>query len=488
MYTTAPVEVVLPGGPCRTAAALPGSSSHDNDAVSRFIVSAGPPLRGHGDLSNAATHAGQLHILHYTSDAHELTVHHTFSHDTGAVAALQVHPRASLSYSSWSNGDDDDSATADYVLLTASERSSQATLWKCSTTSSDLESLAVLRPTETSANMVDLAWRSPAEHLDDSEPASSGHNDGCGDIVMMDAQGRVTQWDLSNGSAQCIRTDTALTQTHSTSSSSNSIMRTTPPLCPKVRWDPHGNGHTLAATYGSWVHLLDWRFDTTIPLGTVSSFATRRRCSDGSTGDSLYSTVTDLSYNPHQPYVLATASTEGTMHLWDLRATRRPRWTARGGHSHWVTRVQYNPHHDQLMVTTGTDGIANLWRMSSLSSAPLFWSSSQSSQASQASQQDWERPRSPYSSPRTRNPYASDTEHHNHHQHHHATSPHKDMDPARSSSAGSPNMRVTRYEQGESIYGACWSAHDPWIYLTVSYDGKAVLHPVPSKEKYKILL
>jgi hypothetical protein len=33
-----------------------------------------------------------------------------------------------------------------------------------------------------------------------------------------------------------------------------------------------------------------------------------------------------------------------------------------------------------------------------------------------------------------------------------------------------------------------WSAADAWLYLTLGYDGNVVLHHVPSKEKYKILL
>jgi hypothetical protein len=43
-------------------------------------------------------------------------------------------------------------------------------------------------------------------------------------------------------------------------------------------------------------------------------------------------------------------------------------------------------------------------------------------------------------------------------------------------------------EHADSVYGAAWSAVDPWAFATVSYDGKVCVHKVPRHEKYKILL
>ena len=145
--------------------------------------------------------------------------------------------------------------------------------------------------------------------------------------------------------------------------------------------------------------------------------------------------MTDLDYNPNKPYVLATAGQDGTAKFWDLRQAKQPVLTASGGHSHWLSRVRYNPFHDQLVLTTGTDCVSNLWRLSTISSAPLL----------------------------------------------------QDTD-AGSSETAAPNVRVARHEHGDSVYAAAWGAADAWIYMTVSFDGKAVLSHVPSKEKYKILL
>lgn len=48
---------------------------------------------------------------------------------------------------------------------------------------------------------------------------------------------------------------------------------------------------------------------------------------------------------------------------------------------------------------------------------------------------------------------------------------------------------VAVYEHHEeSVYGLAWSAGDPWIFASLSYDGRVVVNMVPSKEKYKIML
>lgn len=51
-----------------------------------------------------------------------------------------------------------------------------------------------------------------------------------------------------------------------------------------------------------------------------------------------------------------------------------------------------------------------------------------------------------------------------------------------------PDVRVTKMEMREAIYDVAWSAADPWLFVTLGYDGNVVSNHVPSKEKYKILL
>lgn len=40
----------------------------------------------------------------------------------------------------------------------------------------------------------------------------------------------------------------------------------------------------------------------------------------------------------------------------------------------------------------------------------------------------------------------------------------------------------------DSVYSVSWSKSDPWIFGSVSYDGKFALNFVPKEEKYKIIL
>lgn len=40
----------------------------------------------------------------------------------------------------------------------------------------------------------------------------------------------------------------------------------------------------------------------------------------------------------------------------------------------------------------------------------------------------------------------------------------------------------------ESVYCVEWSAADPWIFASVSYDGRVIVSRIPKKYKYQILL
>ena len=48
---------------------------------------------------------------------------------------------------------------------------------------------------------------------------------------------------------------------------------------------------------------------------------------------------------------------------------------------------------------------------------------------------------------------------------------------------------ITTFEEHEdSVYIVEWSTADPWIFASLSYDGRIVINRVPRAEKYKILL
>lgn len=43
-------------------------------------------------------------------------------------------------------------------------------------------------------------------------------------------------------------------------------------------------------------------------------------------------------------------------------------------------------------------------------------------------------------------------------------------------------------EHEDSVYGLAWSAVDPWLFASLSYDGRVVLNVVPKNIKYKVLI
>jgi hypothetical protein len=42
-------------------------------------------------------------------------------------------------------------------------------------------------------------------------------------------------------------------------------------------------------------------------------------------------------------------------------------------------------------------------------------------------------------------------------------------------------------EHEESVYASEWSASDPWIFASLSYDGRLIINKVPNSEKFNIL-
>ncbi len=48
---------------------------------------------------------------------------------------------------------------------------------------------------------------------------------------------------------------------------------------------------------------------------------------------------------------------------------------------------------------------------------------------------------------------------------------------------------ISTYEEHEdSVYAAEWSSADPWLFASLSYDGRLVINRVPRATKYRILL
>eukprot|EP01095_Lingulamoeba_sp_RSL-Kostka_P000635 TRINITY_DN1091_c0_g1_i1.p1 TRINITY_DN1091_c0_g1~~TRINITY_DN1091_c0_g1_i1.p1 ORF type:complete len:373 (-),score=73.71 TRINITY_DN1091_c0_g1_i1:42-1160(-) len=143
--------------------------------------------------------------------------------------------------------------------------------------------------------------------------------------------------------------------------------------------------------------------------------------------------VRDIDFNPYKPYNFCSGGDDCSIALWDYRKCNKPINRIQH-HSHWVWNVKYNPNHDQLLLSSSTDSFVHLWNIEKTSSS------------------------SPSSSSKiTEEMYNT-------------------------------NLIKTYDEHEDSVYSLCWSNADPWIFISLSYDGRAVVSSVPNEEQDKILL
>jgi EARP and GARP complex-interacting protein 1 len=145
---------------------------------------------------------------------------------------------------------------------------------------------------------------------------------------------------------------------------------------------------------------------------------------------------------------MLAASLAGCVHrllkFWDLRAPGKPLKSVLAHRNHWATCARYNSFHDQLLATAGSDGAVSMWRVSSLSSSPSLLDVP-------------------------------------------ATAAESDS-PSDQAEASDVRVRTFDDHEDSSIVSLAWSAHDAWVLASLSYNGRVVVHHVPSHEKYNILL
>ncbi|KAF1865383.1 hypothetical protein Lal_00004757 [Lupinus albus] len=133
--------------------------------------------------------------------------------------------------------------------------------------------------------------------------------------------------------------------------------------------------------------------------------------------------VRSVDYNPKKKHILVTAEHESGIHIWDLRKPKFPIQEL-PGHTHWTWTVKCNPEYDGLILSAGTDSAVNLWLASSIHD-----------ELNESSQTD---------------------------------SPKRRVDP----------LLKTYSDYEDSIYGLTWSSREPWIFASLSYDGRVVVESV----------
>ncbi|KAK1262162.1 WD repeat-containing protein DWA2 [Acorus gramineus] len=136
--------------------------------------------------------------------------------------------------------------------------------------------------------------------------------------------------------------------------------------------------------------------------------------------------IRDAEYNPNKQHILVTADDESGIHIWDLRMSKFP-IRELPGHAHWTWAVRHNPEYDELILSAGTDSAVNLWL------APITCGDDPTSESL-------------------------------------VDSPTRQVDPLLHS--------YSDYE--DSVYGISWSSREPWMFASLSYDGRVVVESVKS--------
>jgi EARP and GARP complex-interacting protein 1 len=142
--------------------------------------------------------------------------------------------------------------------------------------------------------------------------------------------------------------------------------------------------------------------------------------------------VRNLDYNQNKPRHIVSCGDDSMVRIWDSRNVKKPLMEM-SDHTHWVWSVQFNKFHDQLLLSCSSDSQVNLQSVVSISSVPVVES-------------DGDTPRP-------------------------------------------VDGLISSFDQHEdSVYCVAWSPSDPWIFASVSFDGRIVVNFVPQDHKYKIIL
>ena len=191
-----------------------------------------------------------------------------------------------------------------------------------------------------------------------------------------------------------------------------------------LQWNPHQGAAVVAACHGPRLTAWDTRTMT-------EAFAI---------DNAHLHAARDLDFNPNKPYVLASCGDDGRVKFWDTRNVRGP-VLEYGTHTHWAWTVRFNPLQDQLLLTSASDARVHLTNVASLASS-LYTHVDGESLGS------------------------------------HESAP----EPI-------PDGLLAEFDEHEdSVYAVAWSTIDPWVFASLSYDGRFVINRVPNDIKFKILL
>lgn len=197
------------------------------------------------------------------------------------------------------------------------------------------------------------------------------------------------------------------------------------------RWSPHSSCGLIGIANSNYIYSKDLR----VKSGSGSTAWTIPNAHS--------QLVRDLDFNPNAQYYMASCGDDCETRFWDVRNTGRP-VLAMSNHSHWVWSVRYNLFHDQLVLTSSSDSRVVLIRAVSVASQPF---------GHLLEDEIIDDESGLLSKP----------------------------------SATTDAVIGTFEEHEDSVYAVEWSVSDPWLFASLSYDGRLVINKVPKSEKFSIL-
>ncbi|KAJ8925355.1 hypothetical protein NQ315_009185 [Exocentrus adspersus] len=146
----------------------------------------------------------------------------------------------------------------------------------------------------------------------------------------------------------------------------------------------------------------------------------------------------DMDYNMNKQYYIATCGDDGFVRIWDFRQTNQPVFS-RTDHSHWVWCVRFNHFHDQLLLTASSDARVLISSAASVSSENNESCITDETDGLETKQMLSDGP-------------------------------------------------LQWCEHEDSVYCAEWSPAEPWVFASLSYDGRLLISRVKKSLKYQIML
>ncbi|XP_027201607.2 EARP-interacting protein homolog [Dermatophagoides pteronyssinus] len=215
-------------------------------------------------------------------------------------------------------------------------------------------------------------------------------------------------------------------------------------------WSPHFNSNIVTIVCNNNIYAKDLRIS--------SSNANNNNVWQITQAHSQM--IRDMDFNPNSQHYLATGGDDCQVKFWDIRDTTKPILKMLH-HTHWVWSVRYNSFHDHLVLSSSSDGNVNLLRISSIASQPYGQLIEQEDLLDK--EEDFNIKRLLISSNQQSNQNPNNNQ--------------------------NDDGLIKKFEDhADSVYSIEWSPNDPWIFASLSYDGRLIINKVPDEEKMNIFV